>query len=175
MTPTRFDVEPLTGSIGAVIPGVDLRAALDDATIAAIRATLLRWRVVFLRDQDITPSRQGAFGRRFGELTPAHPLQGGLDAEHPEVLVLDSRDYRLGIGDRGATTSYNNRWHTDVTFSARPPMASILSAKEIPDRGGDTLWADLVGAYAALSPGFQQLVDPLVAVHDAGRTFDRLR
>src|SRR3954466_9521150 len=128
MTPTRFDVEPLTGSIGAVIHGVDLRADLDDATIGAIRAALLRWRVVFLRDQEITPTRQVAFGRRFGELTPAHPLQGGLDAEHPEGLVLNSRDSRLAIGDRGATTSYNTRWHTDVTFSARPPMASILAA-----------------------------------------------
>jgi taurine dioxygenase len=54
-------------------------------------------------------------------------------------------------------------------------MASILAAKEIPERGGDTLWADLIGAYATLSPGFQRLVDPLVAVHDAVRTFDRLR
>ena len=175
MTASQFDVEPLTGSIGAILHGVDLAAGPDDATIAATRAALLRWRVVFLRDQDITPTQQVAFGRRFGELTPAHPLQGGLDEEHPEVLVLDSRDYRLGIGDRGEATSYNNRWHTDVTFSARPPMASILSAKEIPERGGDTLWADLVAAYASLSPGFRQLVDPLVAVHDAARTFDRLR
>lgn len=168
-------VEPLTGSIGAVLDGPDLRQPLDDATTDAIRRALLRWRVVFLRDQHITPTQQVAFGRRFGELTAAHPLQGGLDDDHPEVLVLDSRDYSLGIGDRGNGTSYNNRWHTDVTFSTRPPLASILAAKQIPDVGGDTLWADLVGAYASLSPAVRQLVDPLVAVHDAGRTFDRFR
>ncbi len=168
-------VEPLTGTIGAVLHGVDLTVPLDDATTAQVRAALLRWRVVFLRDQHITPTQQVAFGRTFGELTPAHPLQGGLDDDHPEVLVLDSRDYRLGIGDRGEGTSYNNRWHTDVTFSARPPLASILVAKEIPERGGDTLWADLVAAYGTLSPGIRALVDPLVAVHDAARTFDRFQ
>ena len=130
---------------------------------------------MFLRDQHISPSQFVAFGRRFGELTPAHPLQGGLDDDHPEILVLDSRDYALGIGDRGNGTSYNNRWHTDVTFSTNPPLASILSAKEIPALGGDTLWADLVGAYGSLSPAIRQLVDPLVAVHDASRTFDRFQ
>ena len=130
---------------------------------------------MFLRDQHITPSQQVAFGRRFGDLTAAHPLQGGLDDDHPEVLVLDSRDYRLGIGDRATGTSYNNRWHTDVTFSAHPPLASILAAKEVPAVGGDTLWADLVAAYRTLSPGVRELVDPLVAVHDAARTFDRFQ
>ena len=168
-------VEPLTGSIGAVVHGVDLTAPLDPTVVADVRAALLQWRVLFLRDQHITPSQQVAFGRTFGELTPAHPLQGGLDDDHPEVLVLDSQDYRLGIGDRAAGTSYNNRWHTDVTFSARPPLASILAAKTIPERGGDTLWADLVAAYRTLAPGVRALVDPLVAVHDATRTFDRFQ
>ena len=172
---TVVRVEPLTSTIGAVVHDVDLTGPVELATIEAVRAALLRWRVLFLRDQHVTPSQQVAFARWFGELTPAHPLQGGLDERHPEVLVLDSRDYRLGVGDRREGTSYNNRWHTDVTFSARPPTASILAAEEVPERGGDTLWADLVAAYRALSPGFRELVDPLVAVHDATLTFDRLR
>jgi taurine dioxygenase len=171
----RLEVEPLTGSIGALLHGVDLTSPLDDATAADVRAALLRWRVVFVRQQHVTPGQQVAFGRVFGELTPAHPLQGGLDDQHPEVLVLDSRDYRLGVGDRGDGTSYNNRWHTDVTFSACPPKASILAARQVPAHGGDTLWADLVAAYRALSPGVRALLDPLVAVHDAARTFDRFQ
>ena len=168
-------IEPLTGSIGAVLNGVDLRHPLDDATTAAVRTALLRWRVVFLREQHITPTEQVRFGRRFGDLTLAHPLQDGFDDDHPEILVLDSRDYALGIGDRDAGTSYNNRWHTDVTFSAAPPLASILAAKEVPSVGGDTLWADLVAAYMSLSPGLRQFVDPLIAVHDARRTFERFQ
>lgn len=168
-------VEPLTGTLGAILHGIDLRRPLDDRTVAGIRAALLRHRVVFLRDQDIGPTHQVAFGRRFGELTPAHPLVGGLDEAHPEVLLLDSRDYPLGVGERGRGTSYNNRWHTDVTFSACPPMGAILAAKQVPAQGGDTLWADLAAAYATLSSPIRRLLDGLRAVHDTSQTFARLR
>ncbi len=170
-----WSVEPLTGTLGAVVHGVDLTHDLTDAEAAALRAALLEFRVVFLRDQDITPTQQVAFARHLGTLTPAHPLVGGLDEEHPEVLALDSADYPLGVGSRGRGTSYNNRWHTDVTFSATPPAFAILAGKVIPSRGGDTLWADLVDAYASLSAPMQALLDPLVAVHDAGATFTRFR
>ncbi len=172
---TTTTVEPLTGTIGAVVHGVDLTRQLSDDQVAAVRAALLEFRVVFLRDQHITPTQQVAFARHFGTLTPAHPLVGGLDAEHPEVLQLDSADYPLGVGSRGKGTSYNNRWHTDVTFSATPPAFAVLAGKQIPRRGGDTLWADLVDAYATLSPPIQRLLDDLVAVHDAGATFNRFR
>jgi taurine dioxygenase len=165
----------LTGTLGATIHGVDLAADLDDGEVGAIRSTLLDFRVVFFRDQDITPSQQVAFARRFGELTPAHPLLGGLDDDHPEILVLDSSDYPLGVGSRTEGTSYNNRWHTDVTFSARPPTATILAAREIPTRGGDTLWADLIDAHTTLSAPIQTLIAEMVAVHDASGTFDRFR
>ena len=177
MTRVSLDlaVRPLTATIGAEIDGVDLSVPLDEATVAAVRATLVRHRVVFFRDQDLTPTQQVAFARRFGPLTPAHPLVPGLDDEHPEILVLDSRDYPLGVGDRTAATSYNNRWHTDVTFSATPPTATVLAAKVVPDVGGDTLWADLIDAYATLSAPIRTLLDGLVAVHDAHGTFDRFR
>lgn len=165
----------MTGTLGATIHGVDLAADLDDGEVGAIRSTLLDFRVVFFRDQDITPSQQVAFARRFGELTPAHPLLGGLDDDHPEILVLDSSDYPLGVGSRTEGTSYNNRWHTDVTFSARPPTATILAAREIPTRGGDTLWADLIDAHTTLSAPIQTLIADMVAVHDASGTFDRFR
>lgn len=102
-------------------------------------------------------------------------MLGGLDDNHPEVLVLDSRDYPLGVRTRANGTSYNNRWHTDVTFSQRPPMGTVLAAREIPPRGGDTLWADLIDAYETLSASIQQLITGLTAVHRAGGTFDRFR
>ena len=168
-------VEPLTGTLGAVVHGVDLAVDLDEDAVAELHRALLSYRVLFFRDQQLTPSRQVAFGRRFGELTPAHPLVGGLDADHPEVLVLDSRRYALGVGSRGQGTSYNNRWHTDVTFSERPPLGSILAAKVVPDRGGDTLWADLADAYATLSPSLRSRLESLRAVHDAAATFEAFR
>jgi taurine dioxygenase len=169
-----IEIDPLTGTLGAVVAGLDLRR-LGAPEVAVVRAAVLRHRVLFFRDQHLGPDEQVALGRQFGELTPAHPLVGGLDAAHPEVLVLDSADYPLGVGDRGRGTSYNNRWHTDVTFSERPPLGAILVAREVPACGGDTLWADLVGAYASLSPQMQRLLDDLHAVHDTGGTFDRFR
>lgn len=173
--PDGWSVEPLTGTLGAVIHGVDLTRPLGTAEAAAVRSVVLGFRVVFLRAQHISPTQQVAFARNFGTLTAAHPLVGGLDAEHPEVLQLDSADYPLGVGSRGKGTSYNNRWHTDVTFSATPPAFAILAGKVIPPRGGDTLWADLVDAYATLSAPIQRLVDDLVATHDASATFNRFR
>ncbi len=173
--PSGWSVEPLTGSIGAVLHGVDLTRELTDEYVEAVRTALLAFRVVFFRDQEVSPTQQVAFARRFGPLTPAHPLLGGLDDEHPEVLVLDSSDYPLGVGSRGRGTSYNDRWHTDVTFAERPPMGTILAAKMLPKRGGDTLWADLIGAYEALSAPIRRLLDGLLAVHDASATFARFR
>ena len=173
--PHGWAVEPLTGTLGAVIHGATLATTLSDDEVACVRATLNAFRVVFFRDQRITPGQQVAFAARFGPLTPAHPLLGGLDEAHPEILVLDSADYPLGVGSRSNGTSYNNRWHTDVTFSATPPTATILAARLIPARGGDTLWADLVDAHATLSPPIQALIRDLVAVHDASGTFNRFR
>ena len=174
-----MEVVRLTGTIGARIDGVDLKRELSPDTIAAIRHALVRHRVIFFRDQHLSPTQQVAFGRAFGELTPAHPLVGGLDDDHPEVLVLDSLDYKLGVGDRGTSngksTSYNNRWHTDVTFSETPPLASILSAKKIPSYGGDTLWADLIDAYNTLPEQMRDMLDTLHAVHDSSGTFSRFR
>jgi alpha-ketoglutarate-dependent sulfate ester dioxygenase len=173
--PSGWAVESLTGSIGAIVHGVDLTGTLVDDDIAAIRSALVGHRVIFFRDQHITPRQLIDFAGRFGPLTPAHPLVGGLDDEHPEVLVLDSADYPLGVGSRNSGTSYNDRWHTDVTFSERPPTGTVLAAKTIPARGGDTLWADLIGAYESLSDPIRHLLDGLVAVHDASSTFSRFR
>jgi taurine dioxygenase len=173
--PAGWSIEPLTGTLGAIVHGVDAASTLEAEQAAALRGALVEYRVIFLRDQHISPTQQVAFARSFGSLTPAHPLLGGLDDDHPEVLVLDSADYPLGVGTKSNGTSYNNRWHTDVTFSERPPAATVLAAKTIPARGGDTLWADLIDAYATLSAPMQTFLDDKVAVHDANATFERFR
>eukprot|EP00042_Codosiga_hollandica_P024030 m.98494 g.98494 ORF g.98494 m.98494 type:complete len:324 (-) comp51407_c0_seq1:80-1051(-) len=170
-----FDVhvEPLTGTLGAIVHGINLTQELTDEQIAFVRETLLQYKVIFFRDQHIQPKQQVAFARRFGVLTPAHPLVGGLSEDLPEVLVLDSTDYKLGVGSANKKTSYNNRWHTDVTFSPTPPAMTVLSAKKIPTRGGDTLWCDLEDAYQTLSAPLRSMLDSLIAVHSARSTFAR--
>jgi alpha-ketoglutarate-dependent taurine dioxygenase len=173
-----LDVRPIAGHIGAEIHGVDLAGPLDDATVAAIRETLLRWKVVFFRDQHITQDQHVAFGRRFGEVTPAHPTLPAMFPEHPEILLLDNqlmaggeKKARAAGGGGGSAASgtpvfdIESRWHTDVTFVPDPPMGSILRGVAVPEYGGDTQWTNLVVAYQALSAPLQRLCDELHAVH----------
>lgn len=157
---TLLDVRPLTGHTGAEIHGVDLREPLAPEVVAEIRATLLRWKVVFFRDQAITQAQQIAFGRLFGEVTPAHPTLPAEFPDHPEILLLDSRR----TDERGGPR-YENRWHTDVTFVPNPPMGTILRGVVVPPYGGDTQFTNLAAAYAGLSPELRDLVDRLHAVH----------
>jgi taurine dioxygenase len=160
-TATGLDVRPMSGHIGAEIFGVDLSTPLDPAVVAEIRAALLRWKVVFFRDQDITQAQHIAFGRLFGEVTPAHPTLPAAFPEYPEILQLG-----------GSSSMYTkdgptieSRWHTDVTFVPNPPMASILRGIVVPPYGGDTQWTNLVAAYENLSPEVQSFIDGLHAVH----------
>lgn len=162
-------IEPLTGTLGAVVHDLDLR---EPASLpwSELRAAWLRHRVLFFREQSLAPQELVAFARPLGTLTPAHPLAPG----HPdaaEVLVLDSAAYELGVGRRAGKTSYNNQWHTDVTFAAEPPAGTALLAVQVPEAGGDTVWADLTVAYRQLSEGMQRYLEPLFAVHSAQRVF----
>lgn len=157
---TRVGVEPLTPTIGAEVSGVDLRREQDDATIAEIRAALLKHKVIFFRDQDITAEQHIAFARRFGDLEihPATPK----DQLNREVLHIAH-----GPQSRGS----ENFWHSDVTWRAEPSLGSILRAVEVPDVGGDTLFADMAAAFRGLSPAMQAWLRSLNAVHDIARVF----
>ena len=157
----HLDVRPTSGHLGAEIHGVDLSQPLDDATIAAIREELIRWKVVFFRDQKIGPAEQIAFGRRFGDVTPAHPTLPAAIPEHPEILVLDSQEAQALGG-----TEIASLWHTDVTFVPNPPMGVILRGAEIPAYGGDTQWLNLAVAYERLSQPIKDMIDGLHAVHE---------
>ncbi len=156
-------VEPLTATIGAEIFGVDLSEELSDETVAAIRAALLEWKVVFFRDQlALDRPRHIAFGRRFGDLEihPGTPV--GQD--HPELLVITSGGVRRAPGN----------WHSDVTWRPEPSLGSILRAVELPPIGGDTLWADMGMAYDLLDDATKEELDGLVALHDFAYGFGRL-
>ena len=157
----ELDTEPITPRFGSYVLGIDLTEALDDQTIASIRRQLVDRKLLVFTGQHLTPALQVAFGSRFGELTASHPVMPSFSSEFPEIWQIDSAD----------GTAKNDEWHTDVTFVRTPPLGSILRAVEIPDYGGDTLWADLQQAYDSLSPAVQRLVDRLFAEHDGTREF----
>ncbi|GAA3139256.1 TauD/TfdA dioxygenase family protein [Nonomuraea roseoviolacea] len=149
-----FSIRPVAGRIGAEISGVRLDGDLPADAVALIRSALLEHKVIFFRAQDhLDTDRQVAFARLLGEPTGAHPTVPAL-AGNTHVLDLD---YSNG--------QKVDRWHTDVTFVDRPPLASVLRAITVPPSGGDTLWANTVTAYEHLPAELRDLLDRLRAVH----------
>lgn len=148
-----FDIRPVAGRIGAEISGVELSGDLPDATVAALRAAIVRHKVVFFRDQDrLDDRRQEAFGKRLGSLVP-----------HPTVPSAQGTEGVLDIdGSRGERAS---SWHTDVTFTPAYPAFSILRSAVAAESGGDTLWANTAAAYAELPEPLRDLADKLWALH----------
>ncbi len=156
-------VEALTCSIGAQLSGVNLADAIgDDALFADIRALLLKHKVLFLRDQDISRAEHVAFARRFGELE-AHPVAGS-DPEHPGLVqIYKSPDQPV---DR-----YENAWHSDASWREAPPMGCVLRCVECPPVGGDTLWANMALAYEKLPAHIKQQIAELRARHSIEASF----
>ena len=155
-----LDIRPLTPAIGAEILGIDLGSTDIAARIPEIRAALLSHGVIFFRDQDITTAQHIAFARAFGELEihPATPK----DQPNREVLRIEH-----GPKSRGQ----ENAWHSDVTWREEPSLGSILLAREVPDCGGDTLFANMHLAYERLSDPMKTFCEGLTAVHDIARVF----
>ena len=150
-------VHPIAGALGAEISGVDLAKDIDDETIAAIRRVWLEHLVVFFRDQELTPQRFLDFGRRFGKPIE-YPFVRGLP-DTPEVIAVLKLEHEA--------VNFGGIWHSDTTYLEVPPMASMLIAREVPEAGGDTEFANMYGAYETLSPGMKRLLDPLTAVNSS--------
>lgn len=157
-------IRPQSGWIGAEIHGIDLTAPLLDEHIAEIRAALLKWKVVFFRDQFIGHDDHLRLARAFGAPTPAHPLFDSIpDPDYPTIYPIFADRFTSRYGSSRGYDKAN--WHADVTAAVNPPAASILRAEVIPPYGGDTQWANTVAAYEGLSEPLRRLADGLRAVH----------
>ena len=154
-----FRVEPMSGSIGAEVVGVDLRD-VDDDLIAELRRAWLDYKVLFFRDQDLTQEQHVAYGRRFGELE-VHPFIEN-DGSHPEIVVLESTP------DQFLAAEF---WHSDVTFRECPPMGSVLAARVLPPYGGDTCWSNMDLAYERLPDEIKEQIDGAHAIHSYEKVF----
>lgn len=148
----KWKVMPVTGTIGAEISEIDLRY-LDDGQFDQLRNLWREYLVLFFPAQSLTPDALVNLAKRFGE-TEIHPFLDKLTG-YPEVVVLDSE---AGKADM---------WHTDVTFSRTPPMASVLQLQRGPAVGGDTIWTNQYLAFETLSPVMQTLLRGLSSVHSA--------
>ncbi|MBV8501342.1 MAG: TauD/TfdA family dioxygenase [Paucibacter sp.] len=158
-----MQVEQLTCTIGAEIGNVHLGAAAkDEAVMAEIRSLLLKHRVLFFRDQDISRAEHVAFARRFGELED-HPVAGS-DPDHPGLV-------RIYKSPDTPNDRYENAWHTDATWREKPPFGCVLRCVECPPIGGDTMWANMVAAYEHLPEDVRRRIAPLRARHSIEASF----
>lgn len=156
-------VEQLTCHIGAELKGVNLaEAARNDDLFGAIRAELLRHKVLFLRDQNIDRADHVAFAERFGALED-HPVAGS-HPKHPGLVCI----YK---DENSPPDHYENAWHCDATWRDMPPMGCVLRCVECPPVGGDTMWANMAKAYADLPDHIKETIDGLKARHSIEASF----
>ena len=148
MSTATIAVTPLAGALGA---------DLTDDVVAEIRRAWLEHLVVFFRDQHITDERFVAFARRIGAIG-RYPFVPAIEG-HPEIIAV--------LKEPHETVNFGGIWHSDTAYLERPPMATLLLAREIPPFGGDTLFANQYLAYETLSPAMQRLLDPLRAVNSS--------
>lgn len=160
MTTTALTITPATGALGASVHGIDLRQPLTDADVDRILGLLDEHLVLFFPGQDIDDEQQLAFALRFGEpyVHPLSKLRGGTTAAVGHIV------------DSVETPPYQDRWHTDVSWDFEPPTYGVLRAIEMPERGGDTLWANGYAAYESLSAPMREAIAALQALHDMGST-----
>jgi taurine dioxygenase len=166
-----FEIRPIGGALGAELHGIDLSAELSDETISAVRQALLDHLVIFFRDQELPPDRFLALARRFG--TPIeYPFVKGIEG-FPEIINVAKLEHEK--------INFGGVWHSDTTYLQEPPMATLLVARDVPEAGGDTIFANQYLALAALSDTLRGKLARLRGVAssakaDASRTReDRIR
>lgn len=156
-----IEIRPASSALGAEIYGVDIAKNTSEEQFAEIRQAFYEFGVIFFRDQQLTPKQHVAFARRWGEIN-VNRFFKAVEG-HPMVAeVRKEKDQSDNIG---------GNWHTDHSYDIAPAMGSILYACDVPESGGDTLFASMYSAYDALSVGLKKMLSNLKAVHSSRHVF----
>lgn len=142
----KIEIEPLTAAIGSSVRNVDL-AAFDDPTFATIHQAFHDRCMLVFPGQSVDDGALLAFAERWGEIMVT-----------PMLTYLDGYPGILRVRNRGKADTPTEYWHTDSAYLERPPVISILAARELPKTGGDTLWCNQYLAYETLSDGMKALL-----------------
>ena len=161
MRNTRLNVRPTSGALGAEIADIDLSRGLDADGVAGIRRALGEHGVVFFRDQKLTPEQHVAFAESIGTINVNRFFKAAPG--HPKIAEVRKEPQQ--------TKNIGGGWHTDHSYDQIPALGSILLARELPERGGDTMFACMGLAYDALSDGLQKTLKGLRAVHSSRHVF----
>jgi taurine dioxygenase len=154
-----IEVRKIAGALGAEIGNVDLSRPLSAASVAGIRAAWLEHLVIFFRDQVLTPAQFLGFARTLGE-PMEYPLLKGLP-EFPEITEVKKLEHERA--------NFGGIWHSDTTYLERPPMGSMLYAREVPPFGGDTLFANQYLAFETLSEGMRRMLEGMTALSSSAK------
>ena len=149
----------IAGALGAELRDVDLSSPLSESLVKEIRKNLLEHLVIFFRDQALTPAQFMSLAQQFGEPVE-YPMVKGIEG-FPKIIEVKKLEH-----ERAA---FGAIWHSDTVYLDRPPMASMLLAREVPPAGGDTLFANMYLAFASLSPALQELLQGLKAVNSSAK------
>ena len=155
----HIEVRPIAGALGAEVLGVDMARDLPADLVGEVRQALLDHLVIFLREQNVTPPQQLAFARKFGEPIEYPQLKGLPECPMiTPVVKLETERHNFG-----------GIWHSDTTYLEKPPMGSMLLAREVPPVGGDTMFANQYLAYETLSDGLKKTLDGLTGVSSSSK------
>ena len=166
-------VEPLGPVLGAEIIGARIAQTIDESTANILRALLLEHKVLFFRDLDLSHEDHLALGRVFGPLE-GHPVIAHVPG-YPEILDIRGAEGRVEDAASDRAFRALDKWHTDVTFRERPSLGAVLRARELPERGGDTLWCNAAAVYEGLPEEIKERIETLWATHDLVHDFgDRI-
>ncbi len=167
MTCESFELREMSPACGAIIEGIDLSKDLTNREFDEINEALVDRTVIIFRDQEITPEQQVAFARRLGEPQPAEVSGFEKSKENPEIDILE-------YDSSNPPHVTRDLWHTDFVGTERPTMGTVLYAKDIPPRGGDTVWVNMVAAYEALSDRMKAHLEGLWAYHDSYQPYSEI-
>ncbi|MGE4240966.1 TauD/TfdA dioxygenase family protein [Ramlibacter sp.] len=154
-----MEIRRIAGALGAELSGLDLRKPLTETQAAEVRAAYLAHKVVFFRGQPLDPAQFVQFARLFG--TPVeYPFVKGIEG-YPEIIEVKKLEHER--------VNFGGVWHSDTTYLETPPMGTMLLSKIVPPYGGDTLFANQVAAYEALSDTMKRLLDGLVGIASSAK------
>ena len=158
----------LSPACGAEITGIDLRRPLGGVQVAGVHRALGGNGILLFRNADLTPEEHVAFSRQFGPLE-AHVIGDFALPGRPEIFVVSNvkEDGRL----KGAVYA-GQYWHSDLSYMEKPSMGSLLLCREMPEIGGDTMFANMYMAYDTLSDTLKEFIGKLTAVHDYSHAYD---
>ena len=152
-------VSPISGALGALITGVELKEPLQGPVFEEIYKAFLEYKVIFFKDQDLNPETQLQFGKMFG-LPIIYPFVKGLK-DFPEITPILKKETDLN--------NFGGVWHSATTYQEQPPKATMLYAVEVPEFGGDTEFANQCMALDDLSDGMRKFLNDLKVINTSGK------